>query len=127
MLCSPPLIVIVIQADIYFPFELSDGGYEKDLLKSLKSENGYTYFFNELVVETSSFDGQVLLVHGDSHYFKMDKAILLNADGDPDAEEPLMPNFTRVEVFGNVDNSWILVKVDPRSTNVFTFEPVALH
>jgi hypothetical protein len=120
-------IVIVIQADIYFPFELSDGGYEKDFLPSLDEKNGYTDFFNALVAEASTFGGQVLLVHGDSHYFKMDKAMLLNADGDPDTEESLMPNFTRVEVFGNADNSWILMTVDPRSDNVFSFDPVVLH
>ena len=71
--------MIVIQADIYFPFELSDGGYEGDFLPSLDDKNGYTDFFNLLAAETSTFDGQVLLVHGDSHYFKMDKAMLLNA------------------------------------------------
>lgn len=120
-------IVIVIQADIYFPFELSDGGYEDDFLPSLDQNNGYTDFFNALVAGTSTFDGQVLLVHGDSHYFKLDKAMLLNADGDSDTEEPLMPNFTRLEVFGNADNNWILMTVDPRSDNVFSFEPVVLN
>ena len=117
----------MIQADIYFPFELSDGGYEADFLPSLDSKNGYTDFFTALVAETSTFDGQVLLVHGDSHYFKMDHAMLLNADGDSDTEEPLIPNFTRVEVFGNADNSWVLMTVDPRSDNVFSFKPVVLH
>ena len=113
-------IVIVIQADIYFPFELSDGLYEEDFLLSLDANNGYTDFFNVLVDETHNFDGQVLLVHGDSHYFKVDKAMF-------DDDGHLTPNFTRVEVFGSLENSWIEMTVDPRSDNVFSFEPVILN
>ena len=118
-------IVILIQADIFFPFELSDGGYQEDFLPSLDANNGYADFWTNLVVETQTFDGQVLLVHGDSHYFKMDKA-MYSDDGNPDTDDPLTPNFTRVEVFGNADNSWIEMTVDPRSDNVFSFVPVIL-
>jgi hypothetical protein len=112
-------ILIDIQADIFFPFELSDGGYAADFLPSLTAENGYTDFFNTLVEETHNYNGQVLLVHGDSHYFKIDKA-MVNDDG------RLTPNFTRVEVFGSLDNSWIEMTVDPSSGNVFSFQPVVL-
>jgi hypothetical protein len=113
-------VLIVIQADVFFPFELSDGGYQDDFLPQLTADNGYTDFFNTLVQETQNFAGQVLLVHGDSHYFKIDKA-MFNADG------RLTPNFTRVEVFGSADNSWIEMTVDPSSENVFSFEPVVLN
>ncbi len=113
-------IVIVIQADIFFPFELSDGGYDNAFLPSLTTANGYTDFWNELVAETQTFPGQVLLVHGDSHYFKIDKAMV-------DDDGRLTPNFTRMEVFGNVDNSWIEMTVDPDSENVFSFVPVVLN
>lgn len=113
-------VVIGIQADIYFPFELSDGGYDEDFLPSLDINNGYTDFFETLVEETNNYNGQVLLVHGDSHYFKMDKAMI-------DADGQLRPNFTRVEVFGNEDNSWVEMTVDPRSENVFSFQPVVLQ
>lgn len=112
-------IVIVIQADVFFPFELSDGGYKKEFLPNLNDKNGFTDFFNTLVKETHNYNGQVLLVHGDSHYFRMDKA-MFNADG------TLTKNFTRLEVFGNKDNSWIEMTVDPRSKNVFSFKPVIL-
>lgn len=113
-------VLIAIQADVYFPFELSDGGYQDDFLPQLTADNGYTDFFNTLVQETRNYAGQVLLVHGDSHYFKIDKA-MFNADG------RLTPNFTRVEVFGSADNSWIEMTVDPSSENVFSFEPVVLN
>ncbi len=113
-------IVIAIQADVYFPFELSDGGYQDSFLPSLNADNGYTDFFNTLVEETRNFAGQVLLVHGDSHYFKIDKAMV-------DDDGKLTANFTRVEVFGSEDNSWIEMTVDPHSDNVFSFEPVFLQ
>lgn len=112
-------IVILIQADIYFPFELSDGGYQDDFLPQLDANNGYTDFFHTLVNETRNFDGQVLLVHGDSHYYKIDKA-MFNDDG------TLTSNFSRVQVFGSLENSWIEMTVDPSSENVFSFSPVVL-
>ena len=112
-------VLIAIQADIYFPFELSDGGYQEEFLPQLDKNNGYADFFHTLVEETHNFAGQVVLVHGDSHYFKIDKA-MFNDDG------TLTGNFTRVEVFGSNDNSWVEMTVDPSSENVFTFAPVIL-
>ena len=113
-------ILIDIQADVFFPFELSDGGYQESFLPSLDDNNGYTDFFNTLIAETHNFAGQVLLVHGDSHYFKLDKAMV-------DDDGKLTANFTRVEVFGSEDNSWVEMTVDPHSKNVFSFSPVFLQ
>lgn len=112
-------ILIAIQADIFFPFELSDGGYQEDFLPSLDNNNGYADFFNTLIEETHNFAGQVLLVHGDSHYFKIDKAMY-------DDGGRLTANFTRVQVFGSKDNDWVEMTVDPKSENVFSFAPVVL-
>jgi hypothetical protein len=112
-------ILIDIQADMYFPVELSDGGYTDNFLPTLDADNGYTDFFNALVGETHNFNGQVVLVHGDSHYFRMDKAMV-------DADGRITPNFTRIEVFGSADNSWVEMTVDPASDNVFSFRPVVL-
>jgi hypothetical protein len=112
-------ILFVIQADMYFPVELSDGGYADNFLPTLDANNGYTDFFHALVEETHNYSGQVLLVHGDSHYFKLDKAMV-------DADGRITPNFTRVEVFGSADNSWVEMTVDPHSENVFSFIPIIL-
>jgi len=113
-------ILVVIQADVFFPFELSDGGYADNFLPTLDDPaNGYADFFKTLIEETHNFAGQVLLVHGDSHALKIDKP-MTEADGRTTA------NFTRVEVFGSADNDWIEMIVDPTSNDVFTFEPVVL-
>jgi hypothetical protein len=113
-------ILIAIQADVYFPFELSDGGYQDDFLPQLDADNGYSDFFHTLVEETHAFNGQVVLVHGDSHYFKVDKAMY-------DDDGQLTANFTRVEVFGSADNSWVEMTVDPSTERVFSFKPVVLE
>ena len=112
-------IAIIIQADVYFPFELSDGGYFDDFLPQLNAENGYTDFFYTLVDETKNFAGQVVLIHGDSHYYKVDKA-MFNDNG------TLTSNYTRVQVFGSLENSWVEMTVDPSSEQVFSFMPVIL-
>ncbi len=113
-------VLIAIQADIFFPFELSDGGYQEDFLPQLDSNNGYADFFHTLIRETQNYSGKVVLVHGDSHYFRIDKP-MFNDDG------RLTANFTRVEVFGSKDNSWIEMTVDPSTENVFSFAPVILE
>jgi len=61
-------------------------------------------------------------VHGDSHYFRIDKPLL-------DAQGRRLENFTRVETFGNNaanglnDVQWLKVFVDPRSREVFSYQP----
>jgi hypothetical protein len=62
-------------------------------------------------------------VHGDSHYFRIDQPFL-NSQG------MRLENFTRVETFGdnqangNNDVRWLLVTVDPKSRDVFSYQPV---
>jgi len=122
-------VAIVIQADIFFPFEMSDGGYAEAFLPSLDETvdnayytghaNGYRDFWHTVAEEVQNFDGEVVLIHGDSHYFKLDKPMI-------DGNSRSVPNFTRVEVFGSSDNSWVEMTVNPNGENVFTFAPVVL-
>ena len=113
-------LVVVIQADIFFPFELSDGGFEDDFIPSLTEDNGYADFYKTLERQTKSFEGEVLLVHGDSHYFKIDKPMYAQ-DG------RLQHNFTRVQVFGDKDNSWVKLTVSPRGDSLFILAPIVLQ
>ena len=70
----------------------------------------------------TSFQRPVAYVHGDSHYFRVDKPFL-------DASGKRLENFTRVETFGdnqaNGDNDvhWVKALVDPKSRDVFAFQP----
>ena len=55
-------------------------------------------------------------MHGDSHYFKVDKPINGPADG-------VLANFTRVETFGARNTHWVSARIDPANPNLFVFEP----
>eukprot|EP00198_Chlamydomonas_reinhardtii_P005806 XP_001695142.1 predicted protein [Chlamydomonas reinhardtii] len=64
----------------------------------------------------------VVYVHGDSHYFRVDKPLL-------DRNGARIQYFTRVETpgdnaqTGNNDVTWLKVHVDPRSREVFSYSP----
>ena len=58
-----------------------------------------------------------MLVHGDSHYFKVDKP-LTQASG------KVIGNFTRVETFGDESTDWVQATIDPKSRDLFAFEPM---
>lgn len=104
-------IMVVIQADPSFDLPETEDFNER----TQPGFDGYDNFLAALVDETNNFDGQVVLVHGDTHFFKVDKPLVDQAD--------LIENFTRVETFGSPNVHWIQVTVDPRNPNVFSFEP----
>jgi hypothetical protein len=76
----------------------------------------YPAYVDKLRILTEAFTGQVALVHGDSHYFKVDKPI-----NRPDGA--VLANFIRVETFGARNTHWVAGQIDPTDTNLFTFEP----
>ena len=84
--------------------------------------DGYRELLTALRDETVAFRRPVALVHGDSHYFRIDKPFL-------DAQGRRLENFTRVETFGdhqengNNDVNWLKVAVDPASREVFSYQP----
>jgi len=84
--------------------------------------DGFQIFLSALRNEVIAFKRPVALVHGDSHYFRIDKP-LLNSTG------ARLENFTRVETFGDNqgngtnDVQWLKVYVDPTSREVFAFQP----
>jgi hypothetical protein len=73
-------------------------------------------YVDALRAETVNFPGQVVLVHGDSHYFKVDKPINLPSGA-------VLANFTRVETFGARQTHWVSATIDPSDPNLFQFEP----
>jgi hypothetical protein len=85
-------------------------------LTDTRSWDAYADYVNALRAETIAFAGQVVLVHGDSHYFIMDKP-LDNAQGG------VLANFTRVETFGSRNTHWVSATIDEDNPNLFVFEP----
>jgi len=84
--------------------------------------DGFHDFLVALRDETTAFRKPVVYVHGDSHYFRVDKPLL-------DEQGRRLENFTRLETFGdnqangNNDVQWVKVLVDPSSRDVFAFQP----
>ena len=78
---------------------------------------GFTDFLAALEEEVVAFGKPVLLAHGDSHYFRVDKPLFRAENGE------LVANFTRVETFGAPYVHWVRVRIDPSSHAVFTFTP----
>lgn len=78
--------------------------------------NGYAEFLDQLRAETQAFAGQVVLVHGDTHYHRIDRPL----------KDPLsgatLANFTRVETYGSPFIGWVRGTVDDRDPQVFRFE-----
>ncbi|WP_198666117.1 hypothetical protein [Tropicimonas sp. IMCC34043] len=105
-------VMIVIQADPGFDVPET----EDDDESRLPGKEGYAAFLDTLIAETEAFDGQVVLVHGDTHFFKIDKPL-------PDASH-MLANFTRVQTFGSPNIHWIKVDVDAATRDVFTFHPM---
>ena len=101
-------VMVVMQANLNFNNER----HQEDT----RLWDAFPDYINALRDETMAFNGQVALVHGDAHYFHMDKPINTPAGG-------VLHNFTRVETFGARNNHWVSATIDPSNPNVFTFEP----
>lgn len=94
----------------------------KTLAQTDGQPDGFQEFLLALRNEVIAFRKPVAYVHGDSHYFRIDKPFL-------DAQGRRIENFTRVETFGNNqanginDVQWLKVTVNPRSREVFSYQP----
>lgn len=99
-------VMLIIQANPHF-----------DLGATNKLRAGFNEFLSELERETVAFKKPVVLVHGDSHYFRIDKPMVSSRS------KRRIENFTRVETFGNPDAHWIRVRVDAGNPDVFSFFP----
>jgi hypothetical protein len=105
-------LMLFIQADMGFDLPETDTVIERDL----PIYSGYNNFIAALMAETTAFSGQVVLVHGDTHFYKVDKPLV--------DQMHIIKNFTRVETFGSPNVHWVKVNVDLKNPNVFTFQPV---
>ncbi len=94
----------------------------KTLVEIDNQPDGFHDFLVALRNEVVAFRKPVAYVHGDSHYFRIDRPFL-------DAQGRRLENFVRVETFGDNqangtnDVMWLKVLVDSRSREVFAFQP----
>jgi hypothetical protein len=76
--------------------------------------DGFPEIVGALRTATMAFPGQVALIHGDSHYFKVDQPLTTDSG-------TVLANFTRVETWGAANLHWISAEIDPSAPTLFTF------
>lgn len=82
---------------------------------------GYNDFLAALERETLAFPGQVVMLHADTHYYRVDKPLTGSVSG------RRIENFTRIEAFGAPDSHWVKMTVDPRDPDVVQAKPVIVQ
>ncbi len=87
-----------------------------------KRASGYAEFLKALQSEVLGYDKPVVLVHGDTHYFRVDKPMILD-DKRGAGRGSIVERLTRVELFGYPESHWVRAIVDPADANVFSFRP----
>lgn len=97
-------IMLIIQANPHF-----------ELASTNQVRRGFNEWLNLLERETVAFGKPVVLVHGDTHYFRIDKPLVSRRS------KRRVEHFTRVETFGNPDVHWLRARVNPRDPNLFSF------
>lgn len=83
-------------------------------LKSREWDPGFARFLGQFRDLTIAFKKPVLISHGDSHYFRIDKPLMYEGTTRDSIE-----NLTRLEVFGARNMHAVRVDVDLTSTQVF--------
>jgi hypothetical protein len=123
-------VAVMLVAQANPGWDLTDGTRAplrdpKTLVETDGQPDGFAGYLSALRDEVIAYRKPVAYVHGDSHYFRVDQPFL-------DALGQRIENFVRVETFGdnaangNNDVRWVEVTVDPKSRDVFSFQPVTV-
>ena len=96
-------VVLMMQADPSFGLLTSPA----PSAHRAQQRSGFLGWYNALVSELQTFDGQVLLIHGDSHNFRVDMPL---AEHLPD---PVARKLTRVITFGERQVHGVAVAIEP--------------
>ena len=90
-----------------FVFIQANPDFSLAYLRRVNRADGYAAFKKELLAHTLAFGKPVVLVHGDTHRFRVDQPLY-----DP-ATLKRVEQFTRIESFGSPVVDWITVTLDP--------------
>ncbi|MGE0757842.1 MAG: metallophosphoesterase [Pirellulaceae bacterium] len=80
---------------------------------------GFQQFLATMRAFLPEYRRPVICIHGDSHYFRIDKPF-------KDSARKTFLHFTRVEVFGSPNVAGLAVTVDPYDPQVFSYRPYYL-
>ena len=99
-------IVLVLQANM----DIED-------FSAGRPNRAYRELLTQILAETRGFAGEVLLVHGDSHFHRIDQPLRDPASG------AAITNFTRLETHGSPFMGWVKVDVEPGAKRLFRYSP----
>lgn len=105
-------------------FVQADPAFDRTILPpaSLGYFTGFDDLLGTLRRNALAFDKPILFVHGDSHYFMIDKPLLADS-----TTGRAIANFTRAEGFGAQNIHWLRIVVDPADPNLFRFDPMLVR
>lgn len=97
-----------------FVFIQANPDFDLSYLRRANRADGYAAFKQELLAHTLAFGKPVVLVHGDTHHFRVDQPLF----------DPLtlkrVDQFTRIESFGSPFVDWIKVSIDPANPKLIS-------
>lgn len=97
-------VVLVMQAN---------PGFDGPRVPVERLGTGFREIFSQLEDEAIVYDRPILLIHGDSHEFHVDKPLTGARSG------RVIENVLRLEVPGSADIHWVRVRVDPSRLGLF--------
>ena len=106
---NAPGIVVAMQADPGFEVAAAD--------RAAKHVDGFDPLLAALVTEARAFAKPVVILHGDSHRYRVDNPLVDPATGQP------VPNVTRIETYGSPNVGWVRLTFDPAAPTFATAEP----
>ena len=116
-------VAIFTQANPFFEHRLPSRRVSLLVVRPApKQPSGFSDFLSVLEEEVVAYGKTVVLLHGDSHYFRIDKPLFRSNEVGPGRLGRQIENFTRVETFGFPESHWVRVTVDPNDPGVFTFK-----
>lgn len=85
---------------------------QADTFETTPMPSGFVEIIDRLEERAGGFDGDVLLLQGDTHEYLVDRPL--------DAA----PNLTRIVVEGVTTDEWLRLSIDPRAEELFTWERI---
>lgn len=107
-------VLIDIQANIFEADQANCNNIRLNLTNiPSKVPTGFQSFMAAFLIEAAAFNGQVLLVHGDSHFFR-------------ECNPTTLDNVTFLMVPGSGDIGWIRATINADAAKIFSFQLITI-
>jgi hypothetical protein len=114
-------VAIFTQANPRFEFVFPKGRASSLRLSPPDPGSGFADLWPAIETEVVAYGKPVMLLHGDTHYFRVDKPLFRTGTETVAANRGRqVDNFTRVEVHGFPEAHWVRLIVDPDDPAVFS-------